>query len=65
MARSIGDIIPGVLLRARRLAIIAELVKTYGDPEDRKSMVMDLYDRGIITSESAEMLIESLGLEAA
>ena len=65
MARPIGDIIPGVLLRARRLSIIAELIKTYGCPEDRKEMIMELHRRGIITDESAEMLIENFGLEAA
>ena len=65
MARPIGDIIPGILLRARRLAIIGELARTYGDPEDRKGLIMDLYEHGVITSESAELLIENLGLEAA
>lgn len=65
MARPIGDILPGVLLRARRLSIIADLIKTYGSPEDRKGMIMELYERGIITGESAEMLIENFGLEAA
>ncbi len=65
MARMIGNILPGVILRARRLAIIADLISTYECPSDKKIMIMVLYEREIITGEWAELLIETFGVDAA
>ena len=65
MARAIGEVIPEVLERAIRISIIGELIASFEDPEDRKSIVMRLYQAEIITSQTAELLIETFGLETA
>lgn len=65
MARPIGDVIPEVLERARRISIIGELVASFEDKEDAKEVVMRLYQAEVITDRTAELLIETFGLEAA
>lgn len=65
MARAIGEVIPEVLERARRISIIGEFISAFPDPADRKTIVMRLYQAEIITNQTAELLIETFGLEAA
>lgn len=65
MARPIGEIIPEVLERARRISIIGELVASFDDKQDAKEIVMRLYQAEVITNQTAELLIETFGLEAA
>ena len=64
-ARRIGELIPPILERARRVAIIGEMVSTFDCPEERKRVVMRFYEAGIISDETAVLLIEHFGLEAA
>lgn len=54
-----------IVERAKRLAIVAELVASFKDDSERKSMVLALYEGGIITEQSADLFIENFGLEAA
>jgi hypothetical protein len=63
--RRLGELLPDVLMRARRLAILNELIETYDAPEDRKAMIMVLYERDLITSDAASLLIDHLELRAA
>lgn len=63
-ARPIGDIIPGVLERARSIAALCQFVATFERPSDRKDVVMRLYAGEVITSQTAELIIEHFGLEA-
>lgn len=60
-----ADSLSEIVNRAKRLAIVAELVASFEDDAERKSMVMALYEGGIITEQSADLFIESFGLEAA
>lgn len=64
-ARPIDHFIPEILLRAKRLAILAQFIETLPEPSTRKQAIMRLYEADIISSESAEALIETYGLEAA
>lgn len=54
-----------IRIRARRAELFGALVETFETPAERKGVVMKLWDTGIISSQSAELLIETYGLEAA
>lgn len=64
-ARPIGEIIPGVLARAKSIAALCEFIVTFDRAVDRKDVVMRLYAGEVITSQTAELIIEHFGLEAA
>jgi hypothetical protein len=51
--------------RARRTALICELVETFDRPDERKNTVMRLWEANIISPQTAELLIEHFSLEAA
>lgn len=57
--------VQGILVRARRAELFGALVETFETPSERKSVVKKLWETGIISSQSAELLIEIYGLEAA
>lgn len=60
-----SDALPDIISRAKRLAIVAELVASFDNDAERKSMVMMLFEGGIISEQSADLFIENFGLEAA
>jgi hypothetical protein len=63
-ARPIGEIIPGVLERARSIAALCRFIDTFDRQADRKDVVMRLYTGQVITAQTAELIIEHFGLEA-
>ena len=54
-----------VMLRARRIALMGAMIETYQEDEDRLGIVIGFYDRGILSRDAVEMLIEAYGLPAA
>ena len=64
-ARPIGEIIPEVLDRAARISLLCEFINAFPCPSERKLIIMRLYEAQIIRSETAELLIDHFGLEAA
>lgn len=64
-ARPIGDLIGPIIEDAIGLARLQEWVGSIDDPAGRKWMVMFLYERGVITSAEADLLIEHNALEVA
>lgn len=58
---SLGDL----MLRSRRIAIFAQLIETYDTDEERRRLVLGLYERDCLSQQAAEILLETYGLERA
>lgn len=65
MARPIGEVVNRIAMRAHRLALLGEFIDTLSNDQERKRVVMALYEAKIIAPETAELLIEHFGVEAA
>lgn len=61
----IGDLVGPLIEAAVGLARLQQWVGTIPDPASRKWVVMLLYERGVVSAEEAELLIEHNALEAA
>lgn len=64
-ARPIGELVGPILETALGLARLQEWVGDVRDPAARKWLVMFLFERGVVTADEAELLIEHNSLEAA
>lgn len=64
-ARRIGELLPDILLRAQRTALIGKFIETFEAPDARKRVVMLLFEANILSADTAELMIEHYGLEAA
>lgn len=54
-----------LMKRATCCAAFATIVETCDTPEERKKLIMFLWERNIISEQAAELLIEHFSLEAA
>jgi|GEM_PF-5649380 len=57
----LGDL----MLRSQRIAIFGQLLETYDTDEERRRLVIGLYERDCLSQQAAEILIETYGLERA
>ena len=58
-------LIPSMMTRAKRIAIMIEFINTLPDASERKECIMRLHAGEIISPEAAQLLIEHFELEAA
>lgn len=65
MARSIGEIVAGIVKSAVGMANLQDWINDFKDPADKKVVIMELWDAETITREEAELLIKFNGLETA
>lgn len=64
-ARPLGDIIPGVVARAKRIASLCAFVATFDDPTDQCDLIRRLLAGEVITPGTADIMLEHFGLEFA
>ena len=64
-ARRIGELLPNIIERAQRIAILAQFVDSLHTDFDRKQCITRLYEGGLVKAETAQLLIEHFRLEAA
>jgi hypothetical protein len=64
-ARQIGELVAPIIAAAVGLSRLQEWLAEIKDPRVCKRMVMLWWEKGVITSEEAELLIEHNRLEAA
>jgi len=65
MARSIGEILPGILDRCAEMMGVQYLLRTMTDDAERKKFIMSWRAERLITDEEAELLITAHMLEDA
>lgn len=65
MARPIGESVNRVVMRAHRLSLLSAFIDTLPSDQERKRVVMALYEAKIISAPTTELLIEHFGVEAA
>lgn len=49
--------------KAEQVAVLGRLVETCDTPQERRQLVLDLYQCGAIRESTADILIEAYGLE--
>lgn len=64
-ARSIGEIIRPIMARAEAMAGFQAMLRRCDTAENRKGLILAAWERGALSDEDAELLIEAEGLETA
>jgi hypothetical protein len=64
-ARRLGDLLPALLVRARRTAKLSAFLDEFDDPGERKDVIMRLYQGGVISASTAELFIDVHGVKSA
>lgn len=62
-ARPIGEILAPLIQRSKRIAIFGQLLETYDTDEERRRVVIGLYERDCLSQQAAEILLDTYGLE--
>lgn len=65
MARSIGDILPGILDRCAEMMGVQFILSRLADDAERKAFLMDCRDHGLLSDDEAGLLITAHMLEDA
>lgn len=65
MSARIDEIVAPIIADAVGLARLQAFVGTIPNPSARKQLVMLWWERGVITANEAELMIEHNGIEAA
>lgn len=64
-ARRLGELLPGIIARAQRMASFQALINDCPTPSAKKEMIMTAAIGDLISGEETHMLLEIYGLENA